>query len=160
MSVYADLLGSGWKGVPEAIRRLHENGAEGTVRVERHGIARILPLLPPAGEKVSLHIRVVRSGDGERWIRTFDGVHVLTSSVKSARGAIVERWGALQTTMTLAVSSDALRYYVTEARVIGAQLPPRWVPRIVASELVEGPFVRVLLKVGEAFTYSGVLRPR
>lgn len=160
MSIYAEALGSGWRNLSEPIRRLHENGAEGTFRVERRGIARFLPLLPPAGEKISIHLRVVPTPAGERWIRTFDGVHVISSTQRVSRGSIVERFGAMTITMSVAPSGDALRYHLMEARVLGLRLPQSWLPRTVASELTEGPFVRIVVKIGEKFGYSGLLRPR
>jgi hypothetical protein len=159
-ALYADLLGTNWKVLPESVRRLHENGGEGTFRVERRGIARFLPFLPPAGEKISIHLRVVRTGDAERWIRTFDGVHVVNSVQRSSRGAIIERFGPISISMTLAVSSDALRYHLVGIRILGIKIPFSWLPRTVASELTEGPFVRVVVRIGDSFAYSGVVRPR
>ena len=120
MSIYADLLGSGWKVLPESVRRLHEAGGEGTFRIERHGIARFLPFLPPAGEKISIHLRVIRTGETERWIRTFDGVHVVKSAQRMTRGMIVERFGAVAVGMTIAASADALRYHLVEIRILGS----------------------------------------
>lgn len=161
MSIYADLLGSGWKVLPESVRRLHEAGGEGTFRVERHGIARFLPFLPPAGEKISIHLRVIRTGETERWIRTFDGVHVVKSVQRMTRGMIIERFGAVAVGMTIAASADALRYHLVEIRVLGIKIPFGWLPRTVASELAEGPFVRVVVRIGEKnFAYSGLVHPR
>ena len=161
MSIYADLLGSDWKVLPEPIRRLHVAGGEGPFRVDRKRWVRFLPLLPPAGEKISINLRVIRKGETEKWIRTFDGVHVVNSVQKTDRGAIVEKFGPLQITMTLEVSSDALRYHLTGARFLGMKIPFNWLPKTFASELVEGPFVRVTVRMGEGqFAYSGLIHPR
>ena len=160
MSIYADLLGSVWKGLPESVRRLHENGGEGTFRVERHGIARFLPFLPPAGEKISIHLKIVRGGEDERWIRTFDNVHVYKSVQRVSRGMIRERIGPLSFTMTLEATRDALRYHLTEVRVLGMKIPFDWLPRVVGSELAEGRFVRVVVRIGDKFAYSGLIHPR
>ncbi len=160
MSIYEDLLGTNWKVLPDSVRRLHENGGEGNFRVERHGIARFLPFLPPAGEKISIHLRVIRDPAADRWIRTFDGVHVFKSIQRVSKAQIVERIGPIAVSMSLAASSDALRYHLTGARFLGLQIPFRWLPRVVASELGEGAFVRVIVRVGDAFAYSGLIRPR
>lgn len=160
MSIYADVLGSVWKVLPESVRRLHENGGEGTFHVERHGIARFLPFLPPAGEKISIHLRVIRGVDEERWIRTFDSVHVVNSVQRAGRGGIREKIGPLSFTMTLEATRDALRYHLVEARFLSIRVPFGWLPRVVASELGEGRAVRVVVRVGENFSYSGLIHPR
>ena len=160
MTIYEDLLGSNWKVLPESVRRLHEVGAEGNFRVERKRIARFLPFLPPAGEKISINLRVVHQPHRERWIRTFDGVHVVASNQRATRGTIVERIGICTITYTLAASSEALRYNLIEVRVLGLKIPFHWLPRVVASELAEGPFVRVIVRIGDDFSYSGLVHPR
>lgn len=161
MSIYADLLGTDWKVLPESIRRLHEYGGEGTFRVDRKGIARFFPLLPPAGEKISIQLRVIRKDDTERWIRTFDGVHVVNTVQKTSRGAIVERFGPMEITMTLEATAEALRYHLVGARFLGMKIPFGWLPRTFASELAEGPFVRVTVRVADGkFAYSGLIHPR
>ena len=98
--------------------------------------------------------------DDERWIRTFDGVHVYKSLQKVSRGAITERIGPLRITMTLAASSEALRYNLIEVRILGMKVPFQWLPRTVASELAEGPFVRVVVRIGDKFNYGGLVHPR
>ena len=160
MSIYSDLLGSVWKVLPDSVRRLHETGGQGNFRIERHGIARFLPFLPPAGEKISIDLRIQHNPDQERWIRTFDGVHVYKSLQKTARGAITERIGPLSFTMTLSATSEALRYNLIGARFLGLKIPFGWLPRTVASELAEGPFVRVIVRIGDVFAYSGLVHPR
>lgn len=161
MSIYADLLGSDWKTLPEPIRRLHVTGGEGNLRIDRKGLVRFLPFLPPAGEKISIQLRIIRTGDKEKWIRTFDGVHVVNSVQRTERGAILERFGPLQITTTLEASSDALRYHLTGARFLGMKIPFNWLPKTFVSELVEGPFVRVTVRMGEGqFAYSGLIHPR
>lgn len=161
MSIYADLLGAEWKTVPEPIRRLHQYGGEGTFRVDRKGIARFLPFLPPAGEKISIQLRVNRTGEAEKWTRTFDGVHIVKSVQRSSRGAIIERFGPLEIAMTLEQAADALRYHLVGARFLGMTIPFRWLPRTFASELLEGPFVRVTVRIADGqFAYSGLVHPR
>ena len=160
MTIYADLLGSNWNVLPESVRRLHETGGEGSFRIERRGIARFLPFLPPAGDKISIDLRVLRRPEDERWIRTFDGVHVVKSTQRALRGAIEERLGPMKFSMTLSVSSEALRYHLIELRILGMMVPFKWLPRVVVSELAEGPFVRVVVRIGDAFTYGGLVHPR
>ena len=160
MTIYEDLLGVVWKTLPESVRRLHEVGGEGTFRVERLGFTRFLWFLPPAGEKISINLRVSRKSDTETWTRIFDGVHVVKSTQKTTRGEIHERVGPLSFAMTLSPSPEALRYNLIGARFLGIKVPFKWLPRVVASELGEGPFVRVVVRVGDKFNYSGLVRPR
>ena len=160
MTIYEDLLGATWKILPESVRRLHEVGGEGTFRVERFGFAKFLWFLPPAGEKISINLRVSRKEDAETWTRIFDGVHVVKTTQKTTRGEIHERIGPVSVTMTLSPSPEALRYNLIGARFLGMKIPQNWLPRVVASELGEGPFVRVVVRVGEKFNYSGLIRPR
>jgi hypothetical protein len=160
MTIYEELLGSDWKVLPPSVRRLHEAGGEGSFRIERRGIARFLPFLPPAGEKISIDLRVKQIGDSERWTRTFDTVCVVKSVQRTRRGEIHERIGPLSITMTLDPGPDALRYNLIGARLLGVKIPFKWLPRVFASEMGEGVFVRVVVRIGDSFNYGGLVRPR
>jgi hypothetical protein len=160
LTIYEDLLGVAWKTLPDSVRRLHEVGGEGTFRIERKGIARLMWFLPPAGEKISIDLRVVRKEEKEIWTRTFDSVHVIKSRQTTSRGEIHERIGPVSVAMTLSPGHDALRYHLIGVRFLGIKIPFNWLPRVVASEMGEGPFVRVIVRVADKFSYSGLVRPR
>jgi hypothetical protein len=135
-------------------------GGEGHFRIERRGVARFLPFLPPAGEKISIDLRLTHTPKGERWVRTFDTVHVVRSMQTTRRGEIHERIGPFMIVMTLDASPEALRYNLIGASFLGVRIPFNWLPRVFASEMGEGPFVRVVVRVGESFNYGGLVRPR
>lgn len=159
MSIYADALGAEWRVLPEAVRALHERGGEGTFRVTRRGLARLIPGLPAAGERVPIDLRVVRRGDTETWTRTFDGHHVVASAQRLRGNVIDERIGVVSIRMALVAAPDALRYRVLRVRLLGIPVPRLFLPPISASEAGEGEIVRVDIRVGRLFGYEGTIRP-
>lgn len=158
MSIYADALGPDWDVLPEPVRALHERGGEGTFRVTCRGLARLLPALPRAGERVGIALSIVRRGDTETWTRTFDGHHIFASAQRLRGNVIDERIGPIGIRMALVAARDALRYRIVRIRFLGIPIPRLFLPAISASETGEADAVRVDVRVGRMFGYEGTIR--
>ena len=175
MPLYRRLLGPDWGTLAEAVRRNHYDGfpfrAVGTFQI-RHGTHPVGCLLarlsgmPPPGLAVDTVLVIREHGDGERWLRQFDGRAFATT--QGARdGLLVERFGPMEIRLRLIARDGALHYrQVGAACRLGPLLLP--IPRGMAPrvEAIEAPdasgrsSIRVIVAapiVGTLIEYEGVI---
>jgi hypothetical protein len=146
--LYERLVGDGWGGLAEPVRRFHtydgELRGEGTFTVRRgtaraaRVIARLLGL-PEAGEAVPLLLSVkTLSGGGERWRRTFAGKDFITEQHEHAGPLLAERTGPFELLYRLTAEGGALAYRQEGAALragrLRVRLPRRLAPRVEALE--------------------------
>jgi Domain of unknown function (DUF4166) len=173
--LYPRLLGAGWAGLPEAVRRLHGGGsrsASGLFDV-RHGfslgdgIAGWLGL-PAAGQALPTVLTVTADSAGERWKRRFGTSEFVTEQRAGSDGRLLERFGPFELRLELRVEDGALRYEPGGAsiRLFGKGVGiPRWLaPRVAGRVWAEGAEARVQIEVavpllGFVMGYSGSVRP-
>ncbi|MFL6333733.1 MAG: DUF4166 domain-containing protein [Pyrinomonadaceae bacterium] len=170
--LYERLVGEGWGGLDEQVRRLHlcARGA-GTFAVRRgegHGarvVARALGL-PQSGEAVPLLLSVETHGGGERWRRNFAGKEFVTEQGEQAAGLLAERTGPFELLFRLTAEGGALAYRQEGAalRVGGlrVRLPRLLAPHVEAWERAEEGGVRVSVRVtaplfGPLISYEGLV---
>jgi hypothetical protein len=115
--LYERLVGEGWGGLDEPVRRLHLCArGEGTFAVRRgegrfsRVVARLMRL-PRSGEAVPLLLSVEPHGGGERWRRNFAGREFVTEQGEHAAGLMAERAGPFELLFRLSVEGGALAYY-------------------------------------------------
>ncbi len=161
-SLYRDIVGSAaWDSLPRAIHEMHERGGDGTLVVTSRGVARLLSLLgyapSPGGAAVTL--RIERTENGERWVRTFND-EVFATAQTAKRGLIAERFGPIELLFRVSARNLALRFEAAGVRLLGIALPRLLQPRMEASERVEGSRVHVSISIGKAFRYTGFITPR
>ena len=135
--LYERLVGEGWGGLDEPVRRFHlcKSGA-GTFAVRRGEgrIARIvarLLRLPRGGEAVPLLLSVEPHGGGERWRRTFAGKDFVTEQNEHAARLLAERTGPFELLFRLNVEGGALAYRHAGAALRAGRLRLN-LPRILA----------------------------
>jgi hypothetical protein len=174
LGLYEALLGAGWHGLAEPLRRLHTPGvvvrAAGTFRVRRgtNRLARLLAWLarlPTECDSIDLQLVVTPIADEEEWRRHFGGRPFVT--MQAARdGLLIERSGLSEVRLQLSVVDGALRYQSMRAALCVAfvRLPlPRWMsPRVQASETEVAGVVSVSVEVclpllGRLIAYEGTL---
>lgn len=172
--LYARLVGDGWGGLDEPVRRLHlrARGAgnfavrRGTGRVARV-VARLMRL-PPSGESVPLLLSIEPHGGGERWRRNFAGREFVTEQGEHAGPLLSERAGPFELLFRLSVEAGALLYRhegaAVRVRGLRVRLPRLLAPRVEAWERGdEGGGVRVAVCVtaplaGLLIRYEGLVR--
>jgi hypothetical protein len=136
-SLYRRILGPAFDTLPRSLRQFHDVETEwrgrASFRVTRGGgrlgnLVANLGGLPPAGEDVAVRLRVVREGDGERWVRDFGG-HRLESVQRMWRGLLVESLGPVTLGFRLVAEPPALRLVPARAWVLGVPWPLALAPR-------------------------------
>jgi hypothetical protein len=175
-SLYERLMGDDWVQLAAPVRLLHQAHdslqARGHLRVDRgqHLLARLLARilrLPSQSAHVDTTLVVIAGGDGERWLRTFDGRALDTRQFEAERSELVERFGVLQLRFRLERAGESLVYIQRGAAlVIGPMripLPDAWTPLVEAREDPAGPstfdlHVRVTVPaVGMLIAYHGLV---
>jgi hypothetical protein len=129
-------------------------------------LARVLRL-PHEGSAVDTYLITTATGDGEHWLRTFDGRPLETRQRARHDGQIVERFHHLEFTFHRNTVGGATRFHqLAAALVIGPlriRLPARCAPQVIAREEAAGPRrlhvdVRVELPIiGPLLSYDGTI---
>ncbi|MET3596713.1 hypothetical protein ABID26_006135 [Mesorhizobium shonense] len=146
-ALYPDLLGDAWKGLPAAIRAMHEGAAmaDGRASVERGSgilsrLAARVAGFPPGAADVPVKVRFVTGGQGETWTRTF-GAHSFSSRQFAGRGRsqrlLAERFGPLTFAMALVAEENRLSLVLRRWSFLGLPLPMWLCPRSTSYETVE-----------------------
>lgn len=171
--LYERLVGEGWGGLDEPVRRLHLCArGEGTFAVRRgrgrvaRVVARLLGL-PRSGGAVPLLLSVEPHGGGERWRRNFAGREFVTEQREHTGALMAERAGPFELLCRLEVEGGALAYYqeaaILRVRSLGVRLPRLLAPRVEARERADvGGGVRVCVRVtaplfGPLISYEGLV---
>jgi hypothetical protein len=172
--LYARLVGDGWGGLDEPVRRLHLRARGAGVFAVRRGEGRVARVvarlmgLPQSGEAVPLLLSIEPHGGGERWRRNFDGREFVTEQRESAGPLLAERAGPFELLFRLCVEAGALVYRPEGAAlrvgILRVRLPRLLAPRVEARERAdEGGGVRVEVCVtaplaGLLIRYEGLVR--
>ncbi|HEY0338361.1 MAG TPA: DUF4166 domain-containing protein, partial [Burkholderiales bacterium] len=176
-TLYEQILGDASPALPKPILRVHDvhdredYHGEAIVVVGASWLSRAcvrVMRLPRQVERVSLHVTIERTDQGEKWTRRF-GSHEFSSHLARPRdrklNVIVERFGPLSFRMGLHTSEAGLSMPIEGAYFLGLRLP-QWLTPISSSyETVDdaGRFrfdVDVALPVvGRIVRYVGWLRP-
>ena len=173
--LYERLVGDGWGGLDEPVRRFHlcaRGAGLFAVRRGRGRFARVVARLmglPEGGEAVPLLLSVEPHGGGERWRRNFAGREFVTEQGEHAGPLLRERTGPFELLYRLSVEGGALAYRQEGAflRVgkLRVRLPRLLAPRVEAWERADEGGVRVSVCVtapltGPLISYEGLVRPK
>ena len=173
-SLYEEVLGPRWPGLPSTVRRLHEPGCACGPFSIRRGTGPLPALIgwlcrfPAAGEQVPTRLVVRQEGALQYWERSFGG-HSLTTVQRAREGGLIgEQLGPVECVFQLRPVEGGIAYEQVGAwlRVGPLRLPmPRVLaPRIeaMATEAPEGMRVHVTMGfalAGWLLTYEGLVRP-
>jgi hypothetical protein len=171
--LYERLVGDGWGGLDEPVRRLHLRARGAGVFAVRRGegrvarvVARLLGL-PRSGEEVPLLLSVEPHGGGERWRRNFAGREFVTEQSEHAGALLLERTGPFELLFRLTAEGGALAYRQEGAalrvRSLRVRLPRMLAPSVEAVERADAGGVRVSVCVtapvaGLLIRYEGTVR--
>lgn len=155
--LYERLVGEGWGGLDEPVRRLHLRARGAGVFAVRRGegrfarvVARLLGL-PRSGEGVPLLLSVEPHAGGERWRRNFAGREFVTEQSEHAGPLLLERAGPFELLFRLTVEGGALAYVQEGAalrvRSLRVRLPRLLAPSVEARERADAGGVRVSVRV-------------
>src|SRR2546423_10375996 len=145
-NLYRDVVGSAaWDALPGALHDLHERGGDGTLVVTSRGVARLCSLLgfAPSPGSAAVTLRIERTAEGERWVRTFNG-EVFATSQTAKRGLLAERVGPFELLLRVSAQRGTLQYDVIGLRLFGIPVPRFLRPsRMGAVERADGARVHV-----------------
>jgi Domain of unknown function (DUF4166) len=146
------------------------NGASrdlsGTVTVERgtSSIARLLGALtslPPALQAAPIRVRIDVQKDKERWMRTYSGTHVMSSTLYKSGGALVERAGPAALTFRVIARDAGMDWQLEKVSMLGIPLPAKWFEISARVDMQQGRYHFLidssLSWVGRIVRYEGLL---
>lgn len=173
-SLYKEVLGPRWSGLPATVRRLHEPGsARGPFTIRRGAgvMSAVLGWLcrfPAAGEQVPTRLAVRQDGALQRWERSFGG-HVLTTVQRAREGGLIgEQLGPVECVFQVRPVEGGIAYEQVGAWLclgpLRLPLPRVLAPHIeaTATGVPEGMQVRVTVgsaMAGWLLTYEGLVKP-
>jgi hypothetical protein len=138
----------------------------GTVTVERGSsfIAKVLGLLtslPPALSRAPIRVRIEIAGDKERWIRTYAGSHVMSSTLYRKGSALVERVGPAALTFKILERNGTMDWQLQNVSILGLPLPTSWFEVSARVDIQQGRYHflidSALSGVGRIVRYEGLL---
>jgi uncharacterized protein DUF4166 len=142
--LYERLVGEGWGGLDEPVRRFHLCARGAGLFAVRRGEGRVarvvarLMRLPEVGEAVPLRLSVEPHESGERWRRNFAGKEFVTEQSEHTGTLLLERTGPFELLFRLNVEGGALAYRNESAALraggLRVRLPPWLAPRVEAWE--------------------------
>lgn len=173
----AGVLGEDYAELPAALQDLHSVATQrnwyGEASIQRGrgvfaSIAGWIGGFPPESTQTRVEIEMIRTPDGETWIRKF-GSKSFRSSLRigqyRGRTVLMEQFGLFRFAIDLSRDGDRLRFPVLAVHVVGLALPKILRPISDTSEFVDAEGrpcfdVRITLPIGGLVAhYSGWLEP-
>jgi hypothetical protein len=171
-TLYQQLLGPSFSGLPEKLRALHgvhcRTTWAGRADVVRGDglVARLCATiagLPPAMRDAPTRVEFISDHSGEAWNRSFGG-HGMASRLSAHDGLLRERLGPILFHFELVVANGEITWQVRSVRALGLPLPARlfrgvrcrereWQGRYEFSVEAALPWVGLLVR------YEGWLEP-
>jgi hypothetical protein len=117
----------------------------GTVTVQRGTslIARVLGVLtslPPTLRNAPIRIRIDVAGDKERWIRTYAGAHVMSSTLYRDGGALIEKVGPAALTFQTVERDAGMDWRLQKVSLLGIPLPAAWFEISARVDMQQGQY--------------------
>tara|TARA_R110000787_G_scaffold58951_4_gene133793 strand:+ start:2157 stop:2690 length:534 start_codon:yes stop_codon:yes gene_type:complete len=148
MSVFKQALTGAFTSLPPALQKFHAGAPErrytghATIEHGRSVAAQVgvkLGRFPPPGHNIPFAIAVSQTGQGEHWVRDFDG-HVTESSLRydQVHGQIIEKLGHVICALSLRCDADQLHVDVARFWLFGLPLPSLLMPRSISREWQDG----------------------
>jgi hypothetical protein len=138
--LYRRVLGKRFDQLHPVLRRFHSTPnavGVGRFRVRRHP-GRFRELLatfsrfPPTSDATEVLLRVLPAGAGERWVRSFDGVPLVT--LQTVRGGVlIEQAGPTHFGFAIEVLNGGMVFRSTRVWLFGVELPRALAPSLYAT---------------------------
>jgi hypothetical protein len=138
----------------------------GTATVERGTslVAKVLGALtslPPTLHNARIRIRIEVAGDEERWIRTYAGRHVMSSTLYKDGSALVERVGLATLTFRIVERDTGMDWQLQKVSMLRLPLPAAWFEISARVDIQEGRYHFLIDSavrgVGRIVRYEGLL---
>src|SRR5262249_32257526 len=146
--------------LPRVLREFHSApggaNASGIVMVRRTRGGWLAGLIgfPRAGEGISMHLRVVATGDREIWTRSF-GARQLRTCQKQKDGLLLETSGPVSVTMRVWADEKGMRFESVRVRFWFLPIPLR----VEAYEWAAGSAWEFQVTIAGVGSYSGRMVP-
>jgi hypothetical protein len=169
-SLYRRLLGAAFDTLPPTLQNFHDVttawSGRADFRITRgRGLLRnfvaTMGGLPAAGDDVPMHLRIIKEGDGERWIREFAG-RKLVSLQKAADGLLVESFGSITLGFRLVAAPPELQLIPARAWILGMPFPRALAPSGTGIEVGRDDGCAIVARafaplLGEIVRYEGLV---
>jgi hypothetical protein len=138
----------------------------GSVTVERGTslVAKVLGALtslPPVLNNAPIRIRMDVAGGNERWIRTYAGAHVMSSTLYKDGGALVERVGPVALTFRIIERDTGMDWQLQKVSMLGIPLPATWFEISARVDMQQGRYHflidSALRGIGRIVRYEGLM---
>jgi len=120
-----------------------------------------LTSLPPTLHNAPIRIRIDVAGDKERWIRTYAGRHVMSSTLYRDGGALVERVGPAALTFRIVERNAGMDWQLQRVSMLGIPLPAAWFEISARVDMQQGRYHflidSALRGFGRIVRYEGLL---
>jgi Domain of unknown function (DUF4166) len=168
-TLFPSVLGAQFAALDPFVRWVHSGEPRrlrGSATVERGSgvVARMLGVLaslPAAMRDAPIEVRIEASGTGEKWVRLFDGRHLMVSTLKRDGELLVERLGPATLKFRLLVRDDTLEWVLEHIAAFGIALPLKWFRIAATIKARDGRYHFVvdseLIGVGRIVRYEGLL---
>lgn len=173
LSLYRQTLGADFESLPDVLRHFHESPsaatASGILHISRgQGWARrtlaTLMRLPSPGENVPAHLHVQVDKHGERWIRRFGSLRLVTWQYYQ-KGLLIETAGPLRFGFHVTADAAGMQFETVRCWFLSLPLPLFLAPRVFAQVTGKGASwwidVRIEVPVLGILThYEGEVTPQ
>jgi hypothetical protein len=141
----------------------------GTVTVQRGTslLAKVLGALtslPPTLRDAPIRIRIDVAEDEERWIRTYAGAHVMSSTLYKDGGALVEQVGPAALTFRIIERDAGMDWQLQKVSMLGLPLAAEWFEISARVDMQQGRYHFLIDSavrgVGRIVRYEGLLDVR
>jgi hypothetical protein len=139
--LYRRVLGTQFAELHPILRRFHTSAGGmigiGRFRVRRHpgrlrGTLAALLRLPPTSDATEVRLGVFPAGAGERWVRSFDGIPLVTLQTWRG-GLLIEQAGPAHFGLAVEVLNGGMVFRSKRVWLFGVELPGDLAPSIRAT---------------------------
>ena len=167
--LFPSRLGAAFSQLDPQLQWVHRGASRdlhGTATVERGNsiVAKLLgalTALPPALDHAPVRVLIEIVGDQERWIRTYAGVHEMSSTLSRQGALLLERLGPAALCFSVTVREAGMDWHLEKVSMFGLPLPAKLFQISARMDMQNGRYHFLIdamaRKIGRIVRYEGWL---